>query len=304
MHSITITFSGDANYTLDVDYTDLANNKAEDYKPDYFTVDTKAPTVTGVRYSNSILDTVIGNVSFGFYNARMEVTVTATDDTSGVHGFNYSYRNASGVSSVNAELINQAIDEGSITYSTDGRTATLVFNIPRDALGSNNQFNGTVDFTSTDRSHNETKQQEERRVVVDNISPTRNVTYNTPVNEVGGVSYYDGNINGTITINEANFDSQDVSVTYSMNGSDAGALPVSWSDNSVDEHIGTFTLTSDGDYIVRISYTDKSSNAMEVYTSNQMTIDTKIEKPTYTINGSPKTENGGAYKEEANIGLS
>lgn len=304
VHSITITFSGDANYTLDVDYTDLANNKAEDYKPDYFTVDTKAPTVTGVRYSNSILDTVIGNVSFGFYNARMEVTVTATDDTSGVHGFNYSYRNASGVSSVNAELINQAIDEGSITYSADGRTATLVFNIPRDALGSNNQFNGTVDFTSTDRSHNETKQQEERRVVVDNISPTRNVTYNSPVNEVGGVSYYDGNINGTITINEANFDSQDVSVTYSMNGSDAGTLPVSWSDNSVDEHIGTFTLTSDGDYIVRISYTDKSSNAMEVYTSNQMTIDTKIEKPTYTINGTPKTENGGAYKEEANIGFS
>lgn len=304
VHTITITFSGDANYTFDVEYTDLANNKAEDYKPNYFTVDTKAPTVTGVRYSNSILDTVIGNVSFGFYNARMEVTVTATDDTAGVHGFIYNYRNASGVSSVNAELINQAIDEGSITYSADGRTATLVFNIPRDALGSNNQFNGTVDFTSTDRSHNETKQQEERRVVVDNISPTRNVTYNTPVNEVGGVSYYDGNINGTITINEANFDSQDVSVTYSMNGSDAGTLPVSWSDNSVDEHIGTFTLTSDGDYIVRISYTDKSSNAMEVYTSNQMTIDTKIEKPTYTINGSPKTENGGAYKEEANIGFS
>lgn len=304
VHSITITFSGDANYVFDVDYTDLATNKADDYKPDYFTVDTKAPVVTGVRYSNSVLDTVIGNVSFGFYNARMDVTVTATDDTSGVHGFIYNYRNATGVSGVNAELINQAIEEGSITYSSDGKTATLVFNIPRDALGSNNQFNGTVDFTSTDRSHNEVKQQEEKRIVVDNISPTRTVTYNSPVNEVGGVSYYDGNINGTITINEANFDSQDVSVTYSLNGSDAGTLPVSWSDNSVDEHIGTFTLTSDGDYIVRISYTDKSSNAMEAYTSNQMTIDTKIEKPTYTINGSSKTENGGAYKDEANIGFS
>lgn len=304
VHTITITFSGDANYTFDLDYTDLAKNKAADYKPVYFTVDTRAPVVTDVEYSTSVLETVIDNLLFGFYNARMEVTITATDETSGVHGFKYNYRNANGVSSVNAELINQAIEEGSITYSPDGKTATLVFNIPKDALGSNNQFNGIVDFTSTDRSHNEVKQQENKRIVVDNISPICSVTYNAPVNEVGGVSYYDGNINGTITINEANFDLQDVSVTYSMNGSDAGTLPVSWSDNSVDEHIGTFTLSGDGDYVVRISYTDKSGNVMDTYTSNQLTIDTKIDNPTYTINGTAKTENGGAYKDDANIGFS
>lgn len=304
VHTITITFSGDANYNFDLDYTDLAKNKADDYKPDYFTVDTKAPVITNVSYSTSILETVINNLSYGFYNARMEVTVTATDETAGVHGFVYNYRNAAGVSGVNAELINQAIEEGSISYSADGRTATLRFNIPKDALGSNNQFNGTVDFTSSDRSHNEVKQQEEKRIVVDNISPTCSVSYNTPVNETGGVSYYDGNINGTITINEANFDSQDVSVTYSMNGSDAGTLPVSWSDNSVDEHIGTFTLTSDGDYIVRITYSDKSSNAMEAYTSNQMTIDTKIEKPRFTINGTAKENESGAYKDNVSVNFS
>ena len=304
VHTITITFSGDANYNFDLDYTDLAKNKAADYKPDYFTVDTKAPVITNVSYSTSILETVINNLSYGFYNASMEVTVTATDETAGVHGFVYNYRNAAGVSGVNAELINQAIEEGSISYSADGRTATLRFNIPKDALGSNNQFNGTVDFTSTDRSHNEVKQQEDKRIVVDNISPTCSVTYNTPVNETGGVSYYDGNINGTITINEANFDSQDVSVTYSMNGSDAGTLPVSWSDNSVDEHIGTFTLTSDGDYIVRISYTDKSSNSMETYTSNQMTIDTKIEKPRFAINGTAKENESGAYKDNVSVNFS
>lgn len=304
VHTLNITYSGDANYTFDIDYTDLANNKADDYKPDYFTVDTKAPVVTSVSYSTSVLDTVIGNISFGFYGTRMNVTLTATDDTSGVHGFVYNYRNANNVSGVNAELINQAIEEGSITYSADGRTATLVFNIPKEALGTNNQFNGTVDFTSTDRSHNEVKQQENKRVVVDNISPTCSVAYNTPVNEFGGVSYYDGNINGTITINEANFYSQDVNVTYSINGSTAGTLPVNWSDNSVDEHIGTFTLSGDGDYAVRISYTDKSGNVMEAYTSNQLTIDTKIDNPTYTINGTGKTEDGGAYKDDANIGFS
>lgn len=303
VHIITITFYGDSNYTFDLSYADLAKNEAEDYEPDYFTVDTEAPVVTGVSYSQSVLDTVIGNISFGFYNAPVEVTVTADDDIAGVHEFNYNYRLAEGVSSVNAELLDQAVSEGGISYSNGGETATLVFDIPKDGLGSNNQFNGTVDFTAMDRSHNEVKQEEDKRLVVDNISPTISVSYNSPVNSSGGVNYYDGNINGTITINEANFYSEDVTATYTMNGGSSGTLPVSWSDSSVDVHIGTFTLSSDGDYIVSISYTDKSGNAGQSYTSGQMTIDTKIENPTYSINGTPKTEEGGAYKEDALVGF-
>ena len=56
-HVITITYSGDANYTFDVDYSDLAKNAAEDYAADHFTIDTVAPRVTGVSYSTSILET-------------------------------------------------------------------------------------------------------------------------------------------------------------------------------------------------------------------------------------------------------
>jgi hypothetical protein len=73
---------------------------------------------------------------------------------------------------------------------------------------------------------------------------------------------------------------------------------------SVDVHVGTFTITGDGDYVVTINYTDKSSNKMATYTSKQMTVDTKIEAPTYTINGTAKTEVGGAYKGDATIGFS
>lgn len=51
------------------------------------------------------------------------------------------------------------------------------------------------------------------------------------------------------------------------------------------------------------SYDKKSSNKMTTYTSKQMTIDTKIEVPTYTINGVAKNEIGGAYKGEATIGF-
>lgn len=305
VHTITITYPGDANYTFDVAYTDKATNAAEDYATDYFTVDKTDPTNLTVSYSTSVLDTVLESVTFGFYNAKMTVTLTAEDPTSEVHSFLYSYLNAAGVSNVNAELINEAIQAADIKYSEDRKTATVTFEIPKMVLGNDNQFNGTVEFTATDRAGNETDAHKEtKRIVVDNIAPTAQVSYNEATNVVGDISYYNGNINATVTINEANFYANDVQVMVSKDGGAATAVTPTWTNNSVDVHVGTFTLTEDGDYIVTINYTDKSSNQMAAYTSKQMTIDTDIEAPAYTINGAAKTEVGGAYKGDATIGFS
>lgn len=304
VHIVTITYPGDANYIFDVDYADLATNKADDYAPDYFTVDKTAPTNLTVSYSTSVLDTLLESLSFGFYNAKMTVTLTADDITSGVHNFKYSYLKAMGVSGVNAELIDQAVEAADITYSEDGLTATMTFEIPKMVLGNDNQFNGTVEFTAYDRADNETNQKDTKRIVVDNIAPTATVQYNTPVNEVGGISYYDGDVNATVTITEANFYADDVQVMVAKDGGASYAVTPSWTDNSVDTHTGTFTLTEDGDYIITINYRDKSTNQMQTYTSNQLTIDTDIQAPTYIINGVAKTDEGGAYKNDATIAFS
>ena len=120
----------------------------------------------------------------------------------------------------------------------------------------------------------------------------------------GGVSYYDGDIHASVTIAEANFYQNDVVVMVSKDGGAPTAVHPSWSDRSTDIHVGTFTLTGDGDYFVTINYTDKSSNKMASYTSEQMTIDTQIEAPVYTVNGASKGEQGGAYKEDAKLGFS
>lgn len=302
VHTMTITYPGDANYTFDVACTDLATNEAADYSPDYFTVDQTAPTNLRVAYSTSILDTILESVSFGFYNAKMTVTISADDTVSGVHAFAYSYRNAQGVSSVNAQLLNQAIAAADIRYSEDGVTASASFDIPKMLLGGDNQFNGVVEFTATNRSGTESEvHRETKRIVVDNISPTAQVTYNAPVNSEGDVAYYDGNIEGTISIREANFYAQDVRVSVSKDGGEAVTVPTTWSDQSVDDHVGTFTLREDGDYIVTIQYRDKSSNQMQTYTSQQMTIDTQLEDPTFSVNGQSVGENGGSYKGEAEI---
>lgn len=305
VHIITITYPGDANYTFDVDYTDKAENKADDYAADYFTVDKTAPTNLKVDYSTSILNTVLESLSFGFYNAKMTVTLTAEDPTSEVHSFLYSYLNAAGVSSSNSELINEAIQAADIKYSADRKTAVVTFEIPKMILGSDNQFNGTVEFVATDRAGNTTQAHKEtKRIIVDNIAPTAQVSYNEATNVVGNVSYYNGDITATVKINEANFYADDVQIMVSKDGGTATAVAAAWRDDSVDVHTGTFTLTGDGDYVVTINYTDKSSNKMATYTSNQMTVDTKIEVPTYTINGVAKNEIGGAYKDNTVIGFS
>ncbi len=69
VHTASVTFSADADYTFDVDYTDLAGNAAADYEQDSFTVDQTAPELEffdiedksanndvvapGVRYSDN-----------------------------------------------------------------------------------------------------------------------------------------------------------------------------------------------------------------------------------------------------------
>lgn len=280
VHTIKVDFKSDANYSFDFEFEDLAKNKCADYKEYRFTVDKTAPKNLKVSYSANVYETVINAITFGYYDSKMTVTISADDDTTGIYHFMYSYLTANGVSNVNAQLVNDAINRAKITRN--GKTSTATFTIPKSSLERNSQFNGTVEFTAYDYAENNTYRDDTKRVVVDNISPTSTITFNEPVQNANNVSYYAGNIDATISINEANFYSQDVEVIVTKDGS-RYPVSVNWTDNSVDSHTGTFRLTEDGDYVVKVVYSDRSGNAMAAYESNQLTIDTV--DPVITVTG-------------------
>lgn len=269
-HSIALSFSADANYTLDLDCTDLAGNAAAHYGSDQFTVDRTAPGNLTISYSASKLQQVLSAVTFGFYDARMTVNISADDATSPILHFSYSYQKAPGVSGVNAELINAAIQEAQITRN--GKTNTASFNIPREALGPNNQFNGTVSFTAYDRSENAGTLQDKQRVVVDNINPVGTLTLNQPASTADNVAYYAADVSAAIQITEANFFSEDVVVAVTKDGA-AFPAAVTWADQNVDVHNGALTLTQEGSYEINVNYSDRSGNQMQPLYSGRFIID-------------------------------
>lgn len=282
---ITLNYTTDANYTFDIEYQDLAKNKAEDYEEESFTVDKKAPHTHTVTYDGdvktSVIDKILNVLTFGYYDAKVKVTITADDDISGVNSFIYSYTTSENASGVNSGMKDVAIEAKDITQN--GKTFTATFEIPKEILTNKNQFNGTVSFTSVDRAKLSSEHNETAKIIVDNIAPTAKITYNAPVQTANGISYYDGNINATVTIDEANFDAADVTVTVTKDGKNY-PVNVKWTDDAskpADIHIGTFTLTEDGDYVVKVEYDDKSGNKMTTYTSNELTLDAT--KPTIKV---------------------
>ena len=248
-------------------------NEAADYAQDLFTVDQTVPDNLSISYSEGVQQQWMGATPFHYYNQMMTVTIAGEDATSGIEHFVYNYRNASGVSAVNAQLLEAAIEKAEVIQN--GRLFTARFTIPKYVLQGRNQFNGTVDFEAYDYSDNKSGLNDSERIVVDNLVPTVSVTYNDPVREVNGIAYYAGDIDATVEIHEANFYAEDVQISVAKDGQSGYGINANWTENSADVHTGTFRLSEDGDYLLTVNYTDRSGNRMESYTSGQLTIDTQ-----------------------------
>ena len=286
VHTATITYDKDANYTFDIEYQDLATNSIADYSEDRFTVDRTAPQSVNISYSQSVLAKVVNAVSFNYFNAPVTVDLSCYDETSGVYSFDYEGILAADASTVNKAIVKTAIEKAQIT-SANG-TYTARFTIPQSALTTLNSFNGTLTVDATDCSGNSIKNADSRRIVADNIAPTGSVELNTPSGTSGNVSYYSGNITGTFTINEANFNPEDVDFRI-----DGASQSLSWSNNG-DTHTASFTITSEGEHSFTLNYADRSGNKMNAITRNNLVIDKTI--PSIVVDKSIKNTSANNAK--------
>ncbi len=296
IYTATITYSADANYTFDIHYKDLALRNAQGNNSAQFTVDKNKPYRLRIEYSKNILENILDTITFGYYNAPVTVTVYASDDTTAINQFKYSYTKANGVSNVNAQLLNEAIEKAAIQHNGSENKAS--FKIPKNVLDSTHQFNGTVGFVAYDMSDNSTAENNTKRIVVDNIKPVGRLSLSEPVKVTSDrTSYFNGKADVSIVINEANFNAKDVTVNVKnvqSGTSSEKVVEAKWTDNSTDIHTGRFTLSEEGEYYVFVNYTDHSNNVMQEVKSDKIVIDTKA--PTIRVKGISHNEATNAQK--------
>lgn len=273
VYTAEIDYSIDANYTFDIAYTDLAVRQSPSYQTDTFTVDKTSPTALSISYSKNIFQNVLQNITFGYYNAAVDVTIQAIDNISPIEHFEYSYKKDENVSNVNAELLNQAIRNADI--KRDRNMNTAMFRIPKSVLDSTHQYRGSVKFVAFDMSGNSSDMADKNKIIVDNIKPQLiNVTYNNSVTDKATVAYYDGDINVTVRINEANFYSEDAHIyLYDIGRGVSEEVRTSWKIENGDVNSAGFSIKPEGRYYITVKYADRSGNEMDTYHSKDLVID-------------------------------
>lgn len=253
VHTATIKYSDDANYTFSISCTDPSGRKSAEYIPDEFTVDKTAPTNFSVDIRT---DSVFKNDTTEFYNAPVVVNVSAKDSTSGIAEFAYSYTDS---------ITGKTNTGKAVASATSGSNASATFKLPSEG----GEFKGTVKVVAIDNSGNKSNEYDNKKIfVVDSTAPVGRIELSSPVSTNGGMSYYSGNVTATITIDESNFYSEDVKIFVNGNSLVSGE----WT-NSGESWTTNATVSADGEYKISVEYTDKSGNAMAAVESEMFMID-------------------------------
>ncbi len=287
-HVIEYTFNEDGEYTWSVSYTNEADMSNDGYKECptdkdifAFTVDKTPPSDLKITYIPDFIGTILENITFGFYDAEVEVRIEAEDATSGIQNFKYSYIVQSGASSVNvgksdvpSESIYPVIENEKGYYTT--------FKIPP-------QFRGYVSFTVWDNAGNKCyishDEPDKQYVIVDTIAPEIDVEFDN--NDVRNEKYFNEYRTATIKIIEANFFDGCVDVTVEssveldVDYAELLSKKENWQYVGDDQYEATIEFDKEAHYKFNISCTDKSGNTNNGVTYsadskavNEFTIDT------------------------------
>ncbi len=281
-----VTYDVDAKYDFTIFCNDMATNEYSE--ADSFTVDKLAPSKDSFRFEYSTALPDKGDSNNAFYKDKVTVKIIAEDVTSPIDYFEWTYIKQPGASSINQDTETHIIRNTDSTFEYDEtkRTATAEFTLTADQA---RQYRGNLRFKATDMAGNTSEEltDAEKIVVVDTISPTRMVEYSPAsqiVNKdtlhtvtgfdyatenVGAVLLYNAPMTVTFKVNEANFYADDIVVKVN----DVEKSVTNWT-KAGDVWTGSLPISENGEYIVTLQYTDRSTNEMVDYVSHEIVIDT------------------------------
>ena len=75
---------------------DLAGNSGNYEEDEPFIIDQEAPGSLKITYETEPVSSVMENLSLGFYNPSVTVTLSAEDDISGIDRFSWTYEQEDG----------------------------------------------------------------------------------------------------------------------------------------------------------------------------------------------------------------
>ena len=272
LHTATIEYTAEGDYTFAIACTDQAGNPNEPVHyadgtvaPTAFTIDKTRPTISVTYDNNSALN---GN----YYNANRTATVVVTE-----HNFD--------ASRVNITL--RATDDGADialptvsdwTSSGDRHTATIAYQ--RDGLY-------TFDIDVTDKAGNTSVDFTEQTFYVDTTAPTLEIT------GVADRSANNGDIIPVVSYSDTNYDDAQVNITLTGAMRKGVALDGSYA----DQHNGkVFTFKNfakekevDDIYTLAATLTDKAGNTTEktiLFSVNRFGSTYALSAATEQLNGS------------------
>ena len=272
LHTATIEYTAEGDYTFAIACTDQAGNPNEPVHyadgtvaPTAFTIDKTRPTISVTYDNNSALN---GN----YYNANRTATVVVTE-----HNFD--------ASRVNITL--RATDDGADialptvsgwTSSGDRHTATIAYQ--RDGLY-------TFDIDVTDKAGNTSADFTEQTFYVDTTAPTLEIT------GIADHSANSGDIIPVVSYSDTNYDDAQVNITLTGAMRKGVALDGSYA----DQHNGkVFTFKNfakekevDDIYTLAATLTDKAGNTTEktiLFSANRFGSTYALSAATEQLNGS------------------
>lgn len=256
LHTATVTFSGDSDYTVSYDCYDLAGNKSNTENLEEFTVDKTVPVIK-VSYNNNSAQN--GN----YYKEARTATITVTE-----HNFDPSKITVSTTASAGG-----APSIGGWANSGDTHTANVVFNHDADY---------TFTVSGLDLADNKAPDYAQDKFTVDLKNPEVKIT------GVKDKSANNGTVAPRISISDTNFIASGVKIT--LKGVNKGEIKIdslasiSSSATGMNVIFKDFPEGMDDIYTLTAKATDKAGNE----TKSSITFSVNRDGSTYELGSGTK----------------